>query len=165
MLGGLPGPAFSEYTQLSVPADHDMFHKAASSAICRMLGLELLLSSYPTFRVLREQDGRSDVPHLLLFRDPGSKLSKAIGSSAYVVRKDRKDLHPLHLEALISFIKSKVYPIISKFGKENPEGKLSLDQIGERIPPDSFKKFFNAFRAEKAENDASLLAVPYPYEV
>ncbi|KAF2501108.1 hypothetical protein BU16DRAFT_522143 [Lophium mytilinum] len=159
------GPVGTEYTQLSVPAHHELFHQTIYSPLSAFLGLPLQVARYPFFGLFNEDDVFSPIRDLMLFRDDQAAKDPRDSLSAVVVREDRKPLAPLHLEALMEFIESKILPMMPEFRRDNPGVKMSMEHLRGKVTPDDFKNFFHNLRAEKAQKDASLLEIPSPFEV
>jgi hypothetical protein len=173
------------FEQIELPATHPIFADHDTSDIVDRIGIPILTrrcppdpkwanSRDPMFKGVYPYENQ-DATFLHQCCDPEAKLDLRTGSlgwgwcsrpwqnevgSAIVVRKDKKPLLPIHVEALAGYCRNANQPLLAhSIGEYAPEEPIKKDHVLKIICRPVFVIYWAKFREEKED-----YATPGPYD-
>lgn len=159
-----------KYRSFFVPEGHPGLAFLRPCPVTVSLGLPLLMRRGPTPDVFTEEceaTGNWNFgPGLLeLCIEPqsthwGMSSEVTVHGNMAVCRQDMEDLHPHHVEAMISYLGTVVYPAM----EESIKGTRSKQEVLEMIHPSRFDWFFTRYRKVQIGNDKTWAQTPDIFE-
>ncbi|KAL8747834.1 MAG: hypothetical protein Q9190_000334 [Brigantiaea leucoxantha] len=162
-----------KYIPIDVAKGHPAMAFLRPCAITERLELPLIMRRYPVDDLV-QQSGRAlgkknNGPQLLQINvDPqshrwGLVTTDSVRGNVVITRKDSKDLHPNHVEALFVYLSEVILAAFNDsygFGTE----AMSREQVLEMLSKRRFEWFFQQYRAAR-EDDENWRNTESPYAV
>lgn len=162
-----------KFQTVQVPRQHPVF-AAPSCHIPSLIGLPISVRRLPPHSAWRSGNEIStafmnpQATYLHLNADKDSdewgwapmSSQNSVGT-VLVVRRDGKDLSPLHMEALCEFCQFEV----GEAFEDQMEAEKDRDTVLPKLTPAKFAEFFEAYRSRKAESLLEWRTVASPYDV
>ncbi|KAL8693425.1 MAG: hypothetical protein Q9218_001735 [Villophora microphyllina] len=144
-----------KYRPFLVPEGHPALAFLQPCPITVSLGLPLLMRRAPTEDAFKEEaektGNRNFGPRLLEIcidpksREWGTTPEFNVCGNMVIIRQDMKELHPHHVEAMLAYLGTVVFPAI----QESVTGGRSKKEVLEMLHPSRFDWFFLKFRKEQ----------------
>lgn len=159
-----------KFRSFLVPEGHPALAFLQPCPVTVSLGLPLLMRRAPTQEASKEEaeatgNGNFGPSLLEICIDPkhahwGKSPEVTVHGNMAVVRQDMKDLHPHHVEAMICYLSSVVYPAM----EDSMSGTRSKQEVLEMMHPSRFDWFFMKFRKEQTGSGKMWAQTPDIFE-
>jgi hypothetical protein len=173
-----------QFEEIELPLTDAIFTKHDTSDIAKWIGISILTQRYPPDpKWANSKDAmfegmspcnNQDTTFLHQCCDPGAKFNISTGSlgwglcsvpsqevvSAIVVRKDKKTLLPMQMEALAGYCRNEIQPLLGhSTGEYHPEEPIKKEVVLKIICRPMFVIYWTKFRREKKD-----YTIPSPYD-
>lgn len=162
------------FVEVAVPQDHPAFMQPTAISVSEPLGFPLLAQKYPPNRAWEDtdmvpspyQNVAATFLHLEMHTESAHwewaplQWQDDVGS-VLLVRKDGKDLTPHQVEALCCYCQFEFSPAYEEASETDFE-YTTKDDLRKLLTWESFAKFFENFKKEKAGEDESWATASLP---